>query len=423
MKALFFLLIPLFLLSSNIAFGAGPEFRPEGTFVVHQIVPHPVKPEEAFAITSNFGILKSDDAGVNWKRINNGIKSFTHHALAISGSPGYRLYAGAWGGGVSRSDDDGQSWIEINNGLANTAVDAIAIDSDDSDRLYIATTTHLYRQVQGEWTVFDEGILPFPDEIRFKSLLLFPGRPKLLWLGTAKGLFFRPVDSPRWSEIAEFHGSRISALECDSRRKTLWVGTVGKGLYLLTPGGRSRRISSFPDRLWISEIAIDPSGEETVYVATRGKGIFRSADGGGTWTSSNSGLDDPDIRSLAIQPKNRLLLYAGTTARGIFRSVDGGMSWSPAHPLPPLTMPEIVEQLDASNGPSLPVPEVISKCNRCHGWTDPFLNRKITYWRVPPNPRKWDETVRRMSERAGLSPQEERELIDFLSKYSAGTAR
>ncbi|MBI3812047.1 MAG: hypothetical protein HY283_07570 [Nitrospirae bacterium] len=394
----------------------------EGTFVIHQIAGNPSKASEVFAVTSNFGILKSEDAGLTWKTANHGIKSFTHHALAINPAKSPRLYVGGWGGGLSRSDDDGANWTEMNDQLGNTAVDAIAVDPGAPDRLYIATSTRFYRTDDGgnRWLPYGEGLPPFPGETKFKTLLLLPGTPKTLWLGTAQGLFYRAVDSPRWSEEDRFKNIRVSALACDEKLRRLWVGTLGQGLFVRREPEKDWSSIEIEKEAWINQIVLDPTDSGIIYVATRGKGIFKSTDGGKSWSPANTGLDDSDIRSLAIHPLNRSLLFAGTTAKGIYRSTDGGAHWSPSQPLPPLTISQIIEMLSI---PSLPaarpaVPAAFSKCNGCHGWTDPALNQKKTYWRVPPNLRDWAETVVRMSERAHLTPDEISSVLKFLTSYS-----
>lgn len=410
------------LLVTGPGFTAFAAENAEGLFVIHQIAGHPSKASEAFAVTSNFGVLKSEDAGLTWKTANHGIKSFTHHALAINPAKSPSLYVGGWGGGLSRSDDDGANWTEMNDQLGNTAVDAIAVDPGAPDRLYIATSTRFYRTDEkgNGWVPYGEGLPPFPGATKFKSLLLLPGPPKTLWLGTAEGLFYRAVDAPRWNEEIRFQNTRVSALAYDEKLHRLWVGTLGQGLFVRGNEETDWTSIKIEKEAWINQIVLDPTDSGIIYVATRGKGIFKSTNGGKSWGPANTGLDDSDIRSLAVHTLNRFLLFAGTTAKGIYRSTDGGAHWSPSQPLPPLTISQIIEMLSI---PSLPaarpaVPAAFSKCNGCHGWTDPALNQKKTYWRVPPNLRDWAETVVRMSERAHLTPDEISSVLKFLTSYS-----
>ena len=79
----------------------------------------------------------------------------------------------------------------------------------------------------------------------------------------------------------------------------------------------------------VRALAIDPQNSSTVYVASQGAGIFKSTDGGASWSSANSGLTTTYFDVLAIDPQNPSTLYAGGDGIGLFfKSTDGGTSWS-----------------------------------------------------------------------------------------------
>jgi len=127
----------------------------------------------------------------------------------------------------------------------------------------------------------------------------------------------------------------------------------------------------FADRVGCGDVALDPSDSSTVYAAlyarvrkpwsftagppaTEGKdlgGIFKSSDGGATWTKLEKGLPTRTARiGLAVSPKGPKTLYAvvqsdesGTNnidevrsrSGGVFRSDDGGATWTRTSPLDP----------------------------------------------------------------------------------------
>ena len=64
----------------------------------------------------------------------------------------------------------------------------------------------------------------------------------------------------------------------------------------------------------------------TVWVGTSGDGVFRSADGGVTWTQSAGQPASRNIQALLVSGST---LLAGGNA-GVFRSTDGGATWKPA---------------------------------------------------------------------------------------------
>jgi hypothetical protein len=85
--------------------------------------------------------------------------------------------------------------------------------------------------------------------------------------------------------------------------------------------------------------------------------------------------------------------------------------------------PTLAGQAFKSSDSNLVPPPEFVKCNECHGWTDPLLNLKRTYWRVPANVRDWKFTVKeRMGPRTNLTQAEEDSIIQFLNRYSLVTS-
>jgi hypothetical protein len=82
-----------------------------------------------------------------------------------------------------------------------------------------------------------------------------------------------------------------------------------------------------PEGGWIYALAVDPNTPTTLYAGTYGGGVFKSTDGGATWSAVNTGLSNKSVWALAIDPTAPNTLYAGTYG-GVFKSTDGGASWS-----------------------------------------------------------------------------------------------
>jgi photosystem II stability/assembly factor-like uncharacterized protein len=91
----------------------------------------------------------------------------------------------------------------------------------------------------------------------------------------------------------------------------------------------------------INSLAVDPSAPETVYAGSGIAGmlagtVFKSTNGGASWAPANNGLPSVFVRALVIDPQTPSTIYAGTSGtfigpvfRGMFKSIDGGMSWTP----------------------------------------------------------------------------------------------
>src|SRR5919198_996515 len=82
----------------------------------------------------------------------------------------------------------------------------------------------------------------------------------------------------------------------------------------------------------ILALAVDPQNPAIVYAGTSSAGVFKSTDGGGTWSAVNTGLINKspssyEVRALAVDPQTPTIVYARTKS-GLFKSTDGGAQWS-----------------------------------------------------------------------------------------------
>jgi len=114
----------------------------------------------------------------------------------------------------------------------------------------------------------------------------------------------------------------------------IYAGTNGFGIYKSTDGGASwSAINAGLTNLAVTSIVVDPNNPSTLYAGTRGE-IFKSTNGGGNWIPASSGLPDADnlMLSLTIDPSNSEVLYVGVFDNflrdSIFKTVDGGASWA-----------------------------------------------------------------------------------------------
>src|SRR5438445_1878882 len=76
----------------------------------------------------------------------------------------------------------------------------------------------------------------------------------------------------------------------------------------------------------IEALAIDPVTPSTLYVGTQFGGLFKSTNGGASWTAIGIGVFGRDVEAVAINPVTPTTLYAGT-GLGLFMSTDGGANW------------------------------------------------------------------------------------------------
>src|SRR5947209_2450605 len=86
------------------------------------------------------------------------------------------------------------------------------------------------------------------------------------------------------------------------------------------PLSLNRWSSNGPDGGEVLSLAIDPSNSATIYAGTA-VGLFKSTNGGATWSISLAG---GYIKDLVVYAPNPNIIYAGS-----FKSTDGGLSWQP----------------------------------------------------------------------------------------------
>ena len=81
-----------------------------------------------------------------------------------------------------------------------------------------------------------------------------------------------------------------------------------------------------------TDVAVDPSKPDTVYVATHGGGVWRSDDGGNTWTLPGSEMTSRQVNWLLVDPGKSTTLWAGVEDAGLWRSLDRGATWKTVRP-------------------------------------------------------------------------------------------
>jgi photosystem II stability/assembly factor-like uncharacterized protein len=110
----------------------------------------------------------------------------------------------------------------------------------------------------------------------------------------------------------------------------VYAASEGFGMFKSLDGGASwTSINSGLTSAVVRAVAINPQVSSTLYIGTAG-GVFASTNGGATWTLASSGLGNLNVSALVVDPQTPTIVYAGTAA-GVFKSTNAGLSWSPAN--------------------------------------------------------------------------------------------
>jgi len=116
----------------------------------------------------------------------------------------------------------------------------------------------------------------------------------------------------------------------------IWLAAPSGGLWKTTDGGStwSSNTDDLPT-LGVSSILIDPNDTNIMYIGTGdrdggdapGLGVMKSTDGGGTWNLSNSGMDSRVVGMMLMHPGSSSTILAATSG-GVYKSIDSGVSWT-----------------------------------------------------------------------------------------------
>jgi photosystem II stability/assembly factor-like uncharacterized protein len=142
---------------------------------------------------------------------------------------------------------------------------------------------------------------------------------------------------------------RIADVAIHPTRQSTWYVAVGSGGVWKTANSGTTWTPIFDDQssYSIGCVALDPKNPEVVWVGTGenvsgrhvgyGDGVYRSLDGGATWT--NMGLRASEhISKILVDPRDSSVVYAASEGplwsaggeRGVFKSTDGGATWQPS---------------------------------------------------------------------------------------------
>jgi photosystem II stability/assembly factor-like uncharacterized protein len=109
----------------------------------------------------------------------------------------------------------------------------------------------------------------------------------------------------------------------------LYVGTIGEGLFRSTDGGQTfaRACDGMFVECHVRALAVHPREDRTLYLGTE-QGLFRSTDGAGHWNRVDSPLNGLQIWSVLLLPDAPEVILAGASPSRLFRSADGGRTWT-----------------------------------------------------------------------------------------------
>ncbi|UCH11232.1 MAG: hypothetical protein JSU61_04915 [Fidelibacterota bacterium] len=245
----------------------------------------------------------------------------------------------AVGGMVIKSVDGGWNWTAIyeKHGLDDGIVRSIVIDPSSpvhQRTIYVASYGN------GVYKSFDDG----RSFKRITPLKIFKGNTRLMWLEQAPS-----APQILYLALGGTDGIRPIYIGPDAY-PALKPGQYG-GVFKTVNGGKSwTKLNSSRELPSVQDIAVHPTNPDILYIAVFHEeylvpeeashpeweegGVFKSSDGGQTWTLVFDPPEDDlrgrgEVAGVCINPVAPEIIYAAVKRYGIYRTLDGGESWEP----------------------------------------------------------------------------------------------
>ena len=296
---------------------------------VNDIEMHSTDPEIIYAVAASGGIFKSPDKGITWNQIFENEYTQSMGDMAIAETDKNTLYIGTGepnggqgsvtydGYGVFKSTDGGSTWLQ--SGLINAGgIGRVEVDPTNADRVFVAAMGNLFstNPQRGVYRTNDgglswENVLFINDSTGAIDLCINPTNPNIIYAA-----MWERVRGP----YHRTYGGPSSGLFRSSDGGDTWE-QLSNGL----PSGSLGRFAvdiskSNPDILYVSIAKTNGFFED----------VYRTSDGGDTWTDLNSGISGSSytwwFSKIQVHPNLPDVVWVEDFQ--MHRSTDGGQNWA-----------------------------------------------------------------------------------------------
>jgi photosystem II stability/assembly factor-like uncharacterized protein len=337
---------------------------------VDAVTGDPTKPLVFYFGAVNGGVWKTVNAGASWDNITDGKTDISSvGAIAVAPSDPNVIYVGTgesqlredltYGTGMYRSTDAGQTWQNL--GLTEThQIASIRVHPTNPDIAYVAAMGHAFgpNAERGVFRTLDGGkswkkVLFLNDSTGATDLSLDPTNPRVLFAsmwkfqrspwgmeagGGRSGLWKSTDGGDTWTDLSTNPGmpkaplGKIGVDVSPANPRRIYASVEARdtlgGIFRSDDGGESwSRVNGqqmFQVRPWYySAVTADPLNENTMYVMNLG--VWKSIDGGRTF--SRIRVPHGDTHQMWVDPKNADRLINANDGGGTV-SLDGGRTWS-----------------------------------------------------------------------------------------------
>lgn len=278
------------------------------------------------------GQWQSDNGGLDWKPAADGMRGLEIRDLALDAKNPQVLYA-ATSRGMFRSTNGGASWKEANVGISSTDMQRVAIDPSNPQRLFAAAVTgSMYRTVDGgaSWTSASSGLGQYPYWVGVD-----PKDPKTAYVVAGRTGISKTTDGgDTWLPAQQgLAGTLMTSMAIHPETPNVLFAAGYGGLYRSDNSGATwTRVPGPPAEDLYFAITFDPRNAQTIYLASLLDLMYKSTDGGASWRLARTGIPaGVTVWDVQPHPKQADVVYSATDD-GLYRSANGGLSWTPASP-------------------------------------------------------------------------------------------
>ena len=251
------------------------------------------------------------------------------------------------GAGMLKSTDGGITWETQGLAeFTGHGFFRIAVHPTNADIAFAASSAGLHRTMNGkDWVAMTNGLPALSSTvIAACDVAIDPSNPDVAYAAFFANGVYRTANataaSPAWTKIASVTSANlrriviaISPSMPDRVYALLTNGENFGGLFASTPGTNGVTWTKIPVTVNIGgqssyniDLSVDPATPDVLFISALS--IYKVTRDGTTWSSKDIGkLTHSDNHCVAFDPTNHLTMYAGNDG-GIYKSIDGGATWT-----------------------------------------------------------------------------------------------